>query len=100
MKAIQIFTEDSIEHKKLELAASMMTFLSPNKKRYSVGECWFDYGAKMAWTTIFGASGMEPFSTYQALYPKRQQKILEADGVEGILSEVKAFLADANGGDK
>ncbi|MCD8397501.1 MAG: hypothetical protein LUD12_10055 [Lachnospiraceae bacterium] len=88
MEAIQVFDKNSIEHKKLELAAAMMTFLSPDGKRYRVAETWFDYGAGMTWTTILGESGLDAYPEYQALYPTQQKKVLESDSVTGILNAV------------
>jgi len=94
MEVVKVFGENTLAHKKLEAAASLMTLLSPNQKRYSVDECWFDYGSKTAWTTILGESELEAFPTYQALYPRRQEAILKAETAEDLLNEVKKFLAD------
>lgn len=97
MEAIKVFGENTMEHKKLEAAAALMTMLSPNSKRYIVGECWFDYGERVAWTTIFEESELDAFSTYQALTPRQQARVLETRTAQELLREVERFLADNNG---
>lgn len=92
-EAIKHFDYGTEERKKLDLMASMLTFLSPNRRQYYVGDTYFDYGQNWIWTTIL-ADSCPAQGSYQALYPKQQEDVLLADSVEEIADLARAYLAD------
>lgn len=91
-KAIRKFEPNSAERMNLELAAAMLTDMSPNRYRYYVGETYFDFGQNWMWTTVLCNNG-GAFGSYQALSPAEQERIIFGD-VDDIHEAVKAVLAD------
>lgn len=82
MNTIKVFDRESTEHKRLEVAASLMTLKSPCGYRYEVGETYFDFGQGWRWTTVLkvGKDG------WQALSPREQEDIVSGDIDEAVES--------------
>ena len=86
--AIKTFTMDTQPYKNLELAASMLTYLSPNGRTYRVEDTYFDYGQDWKWTTIIGKKGNGVWSEYQALSPREQERLYFATTIEEVTEAV------------
>lgn len=93
MSAIKLYQNGSNEYKKLELAAAMLTYLSPNGYRYYVGETYFDYGQDWMWTTVL-CDDHSKWGGYQALCPREQEEIVLANGIDDIKFVALHVLAD------
>ena len=90
---ICIFEKGTEEYKKLEAVAAMLTAFSPNKRRYYVGETYFDYGQDWKWTTVLCEGG--EWGAYQALYPAQQEKIIFfAESAKDLAEVVESVFAD------
>lgn len=74
MSEIREYEHGSMERKMLDAAAAVLNRFTPAK--VTVEETWFDFGAKMKWTTLIADCGM---GTYQMLYPKLQEELIYAD---------------------
>ena len=85
--SIRIHKPGSMEYKNLELAAVMMTKLSPRGYRYYVGDTFFDIGQNWMWTTILCDGGN--FGGSQALYPGVHEEI-----VKGDIAEIEKAVLD------
>lgn len=92
-KQIKEFPKGTEERKRLELAASIMTFLSPKRKQYEVRECYFDYDQKWVWTTILGDTDDE-WGGYQVINPAQQSAIIGAETVEDMQEIVREIFTD------
>lgn len=92
-KQIKEFPKGTEERKRLELAASLMTFLSPKRKQYEVKECYFDVDQKWVWSTILGDIDDE-WGGYQALDPAQQLAIIGAETVEDMQEIVHEIFAN------
>jgi len=92
-KQIKEFPKGTEERKRLELAASLMTFLSPKRKQYEVKECYFDFDQKWVWSTILGETDDE-WGGYQAINPAQQLAIIGAETVEDMQEIVREIFTD------
>lgn len=93
---IATFPVNSDEYKALDLAASILTFLSPNRYRYRVGVTYFDFEQDWAWTTIICYTGRDGMlGEYQALYPTQQRMILAAKLPEELVDIAKQILSES-----
>lgn len=92
MDETMVYEEHTLEYKKLELATAVMSFVSPNKKKYHVDNTWRDVDAGIAWTTILGESGMKSFPEYQALSYKEQQALLACESEVEIMKYAEDFI--------
>lgn len=88
---IKQFVMGSPEREQLHRAAKMLNEKSPNRWEYFVGETWFDYGQRWAWTTILceEING----TVYQALSPRNQAEIITAQNDAELEQAVKNVLA-------
>ena len=86
------FDKGTSEYEKLQIVALMLTNRSPLKYRYEVGETYFDFGQDWMWTTIL-CRGNE-WGGYQALNPREQEEILEAETYADFVRIVNEILAD------
>lgn len=89
---ISTFKQESDEYLRLEIAALIMNRLSPNGWSYRVGETYFDFGQDWKWTTILCTGNK--YGSYQALYPKQQEDIIMASGIDEMVSIVNGIFAD------
>jgi len=96
MSFISVFKKDSREYELLEKLALILTFKSPNRYKYEVGETYFDFGQDWKWTTVLCRTGEYGIcGSYQALCPAEQEKILLSDGsLEEIAAIADGVLAD------
>lgn len=92
-KQIKEFPKGTEERKRLELAASLMTFLSPKRKQYEVKECYFDFDQKWVWSTILCDTDDE-WGGYQAINPAQQSAIIGAETVEDMQEIVREIFTD------
>ncbi len=97
---IEIFEKGSEERKSLELMASILTFLSPGRRQYYVGETYFDYGQDWKWTTILAEHRTSFSDSYQALYPRLQREILAAETVDEMLELAWKYFDNKHCSDK
>lgn len=88
-KYIKTFSPESDEYKKLDVAAKLLTVKSPRRYNYRVGETYFDFGQNWVWTTVLCDGG--DWGGYQALNPRNQEAVIEADNLEAV---VDAILGD------
>ena len=93
---IKVYDEGSKEYELLEKAALILTFKSPKRYKYFVGETFFDYGQNWKWTTVLCYTGEHGvLDTYQALNPREQEEICLSDGsLESIVKIVDGILSD------
>ena len=73
---INQFPMGTPEREQLYKAAKLLMEKSPNRWEYFVGETWFDYGQRWAWTTILCEETNG--TVYQALSPRTQAAIITA----------------------
>ena len=88
---IKVYMDKSEEYKRLSEAATRLTEASPTGRKYFVGRTWFDFGSNLEWTTILAES---KWGSYQALCPRDQERILEADTDDKMYEAVRKVLAD------
>ena len=95
MSFIKKFEKDSKEYDLLKKAALMLTFKSPNRWDYYVGETYFDFGQNWKWTTVLCSTGEKGcLGSYQALSPRDQEMICVSDGsVESMASIADGILS-------
>lgn len=86
MEIIRTYEKGSEEYGRLEKAAEILTIISPKRRRYTVGDCYFDYGQNWMWTTILYEDDM--WGTAQALNPRDYERILTSDNLLAALDEV------------
>lgn len=79
------------EREQLHKAARLLMEKSPNGWEYFVGETWFDYGQRWAWTTILCCE--TDGTVYQALSPRNQAEIITAGNAAALEQAVKDVLA-------
>ena len=91
MSFIKRYASDTPEYDKLRRAAHILTGLSPNGYKYTVGETYFDFGQDWKWTTILCDGGS--FGGYQALSPANQEEIILAP-----VEQLPAVCADVLAG--
>ena len=89
---IRVFSAFANERRHLEAAAELLSEKSPNKSTYYVGETWFDYGQRWAWTTILCETSKG--NSYQAINPSEQEEIIGALTYEQLEQIVDRILAD------
>lgn len=77
MEAIDVFSKDSNEYKRLEAAAKLIE--AQTGKTCEVTETMFDAGQDWKWTTILIESGIKAFPMCQALDPKGQEDIVSGN---------------------
>ena len=87
---IRIYTPDTDEYKRLATAATILSAVSPNRIKYTVGETYFDYGQDWMWTTIIANDPSSTFGSYQALCPRDYENILLTDDMLTTLSAIRA----------
>lgn len=96
MNHIKVFDKGSAEYVLLEKLALILTFKSPLRYKYRVGETYFDYGQNWVWTTVLcdmGGHGVT--GSYQALCPREQEEILLSDGsLESVSAIADEVLSD------
>lgn len=68
------------EYKNMEAVAKMLEAVSPNNATYEVGDCWFDYGARIMWTTIIRHGWRE----CQILSPVQWEMVTKAESIADI----------------
>lgn len=78
-------------YKNLEIAAMVAEMLSPNGMKYVIEDTYFDLGQCRMWTTLVAYKGNG--DSYQALYSKEWEQIVEATDPEQIVTAVKAMFA-------
>lgn len=93
MDYIYIMPNGSQERKQLETAAAMLTLYSPCKYIYYVSETYFDYGQGWKWTTILCSKPDSRWGDYQALSPRNQEQIIEADSPEKLAAAVSEVFS-------
>jgi len=92
MSSIRVFNEGSREYNALDLAAKMLTILSPKGYKYAADVTYFDFGQDWKWTTVICSTGWD---RYQALNPKEQELIMAwAESPEMICQVCRDVLAD------
>ena len=89
---IRVFSAFADERRHLMIAADILNELSPRGYKYSVGETWFDYGQRWAWTTILCET--DKGDSYQALSPAEQEAIIVATTYGEIELICSRILAD------
>lgn len=96
MSFIKKFDENSREYDLLKKLSLILTFKSPNRYTYYVGETFFDYGQNWKWTTVLCFTGKDGVcSTYQALSPAEQEEICLSDGsLESVAKLADEILSD------
>ena len=94
--SIDVFKDGTGERELLEKAALILTFKSPNRYQYYVGETYFDFGQNWKWTTVLCRTGETGITgSYQALNPAEQEKILLSDGsLESMAKIADEVLSD------
>lgn len=85
MELIKVYGPSTKERERLEKAAEILTLVSPKRRKYFVGECYFDYGQNWMWTTILYNSN---WGSVQALNPRDYEKILTSGNLLTALDEV------------
>lgn len=91
-ECMKVFKEGSEEYKLLEKLALILTFKSPNRKKYVVGTTYFDLGQDWKWTTVLCK---DDCWSYQALNPAEQEEIITCDGsLESVAKIADGVLAD------
>ena len=88
---IKVYSYGCEEFARLTEASMKLSKESPTGRKYYVGKTWFDYGAGLEWTTILAES---EWGGYQALCPRDQERILEADTDEKMNEAVRKVLSD------
>lgn len=93
---IDVFHPMSDEYRKLEAVANLMTAFSPSRSLYKVGVTYFDLGQGWKWTTILCTYECEwsqsGYSTYQALNPREQERICEAESITELAEIAQDIL--------
>lgn len=81
---IKTYEHGDKEYIALEIAAKMLTMLSPNGTDYEVEDVYFDFGANIMWTTVvaYGDTG-----NWQALTPRDVELITTCE-IENITKAV------------
>ena len=94
MDYIKVFPLGSLERKKLETAAQMLTTFSTSSIEYGVDDVYFDYGQKWEWTTIIAYDPTQAgvLHSWQALSPKEQEAIVTASGPLELAHAVNNYL--------
>ena len=82
---IKVFDRDSKEYEKLKLAADIMSF--DTGISHYVGDTYFDFGQDWKWTTILAKD--ITWGAYQALCPRQQEMILNADSTDDIIAGIR-----------
>lgn len=89
---IKVFSRNSNEHKRLELAAQLMTMFSRHGYQYYVeDEVYFDYGQDWKWTTILvNTNG----ATVQVCSPRDQASLILASSPAQLGAVIEDMWAD------
>ena len=90
MEAIRLFSPDSREYCILTIASMMLNQLD-KETTYMVSDCWFDFGARMSWTTIIATDNRG--LSWQFFNPKNQEDLLKG-GLKGIYACVTKKLEE------
>lgn len=88
MEIIRKYAPGTEEYERLEKAAEILTLISPNRKRYYVGDTYFDFGQDWMWTTILRED--KDWGDSQALTPRDYEKILTGN----ILTALNDIVTD------
>ena len=92
METIKRYGKNTIEYAKLNLAASIFSYLAKEMdlkiQLFEVTEVYFDYGQDWWWTTIHTIDGK-----FQVLNPREHKEILLADEAN-IYNICKEILLD------
>lgn len=95
--SIRMYKKETEEYKKLQRAAMKLTEASPRKRKYFVGNTYFDLGQGWEWTTVLCET---QYGAYQALNPYQQSAIVKSESDEDIKAVVLRVLSDPHCPDK
>ena len=87
----EVFARGSMEYAILNTATIMADALDLEAS-YAVGECWMDYGAGLAWTTILRAK-MGDGQSYQWLSPKEWSDLING-GLKGVYNFISKKVVE------
>lgn len=94
MNHITMFGERERAYSALQFAASYLNMRAADLGKsywYTVEDCYFDFGQNWMWTTII-AHDPSMGTSWQAIYPNMQERILEATSYLDITDTVEELV--------
>ena len=73
------FKGNSKEYARLLAAAKMMSAYTTDGTNYYVSDTFFDFGQNWRWTTILAKNHDRYYDSWQALYPRQWEDILNCE---------------------
>lgn len=87
MNTIKVFASNTNEYARIYAAAALLNALDDTDTTYTINDIYFDYGANWMWTTI--VAHRKDGTSWQALYPVDQEKILTGSIEEAVKDVLK-----------
>lgn len=96
-ESIRMYNKGTEGYNRLQRAAKKLTEASPRKRKYFVGNTYYDLKQSWMWTTVLCET---QYGAYQALTPAIQSRIVSAATDGEIDAAVKSVLDDPHCPDK
>lgn len=87
--------EEKQAYKNMVAVAAMLTALSTNNRTYILSDVYFDFGARIMWTTISRrATQKDLWGDVQILSPKNWERIVTAKTAQDLADVVEVIRND------